>query len=399
MSATPPNECAVERAQTSAPTALIRGIESRPALHTNRSILLQKRNILRHSTWNVLFVALAVAHAVALFVIPSILLVAFGLWWNANTIAHNFIHRPFFRTKILNNAFSAFESLTLGIPHRLWCDWHLAHHAGRSRCWRWSRQLAAEVCLLCALWCGFLVFAPRFFLTVYLPGWLVGLGLCHLQGFFEHTQGTTSHYGRLYNLLFFNDGYHAEHHARPVEHWARLPLRKLAGARTSRWPAVLRWLEIFNLNGLERLVLCSPALQRFVVRQHERAIRALLPALGGVRHAGIVGGGMFPRTALILQQLLPHVRLTIIDASEENLRSARPFVGRAVEFIHAFHDTLPQAEVDLMVIPLAFIGDRSTIYHRPPAPLVLVHDWLWRPRGESVVVSPFLLKRLNLIRK
>ena len=399
MSASPPNECSVEHAQTSAPTALIRRIESRPALRTDPILLPQKRSILRHSTWDALFVALAVAHAIALTIVPSAPIIALGLWWNANTIAHNFIHRPFFRSNTLNDAFSAFESLILGIPHRLWRDRHLAHHAGQPGRWHWSRQLAAEVCLLCALWCGLLAFTPGFLLTVYLPGWLLGLGLCQLQGFFEHRQGTTSHYGRLYNLLFFNDGYHAEHHARPVEHWARLPLRKLAGTRTSRWPAVLRWLEIFDLNNLERLVLCSPTLQRFVIRQHERAVRTLLPALEGVRHAGIVGGGMFPRTALILQQLLPGARLTIIDASEENLRSARPFVGRAVKFIHAFHDTLPLTEVDLLVIPLAFIGERSTIYHRPPAPLVLVHDWLWRPRGESVVVSLFLLKRLNLIRK
>jgi len=27
-----------------------------------------------------------------------------------------------------------------------------------------------------------------------------------------------------------------------------------------------------------------------------------------------------------------------------------------------------------------------------------VHDWLWRPRGRSAVVSPLLLKRLNLVR-
>jgi hypothetical protein len=28
----------------------------------------------------------------------------------------------------------------------------------------------------------------------------------------------------------------------------------------------------------------------------------------------------------------------------------------------------------------------------------VVHDWLWRPRGRSVVVSLLLLKRLNLVR-
>ena len=48
---------------------------------------------------------------------------------------------------------------------------------------------------------------------------------------------------------------------------------------------------------------------------------------------------------------------------------------------------------------LAFIGDRSTIYQHPPAPMVLVHDWLWHRRGTGLVVSLPLLKRLNLVKQ
>src|SRR5438132_1562264 len=213
--------------------------------------------VLQHSSWDALFIALALAHGLALIGFPSIPLIAIGFWWNANTIAHNFIHRPFFRSRRLNGIFSAMESLVLGIPQRLWRDRHLAHHGGRPWRWRWSRQLAWEAGLVLALGCGLLARAPEFFLTVYLPGWLIGLALCQLQGHFEHEHGTTSHYGRLYNLLFFNDGYHAEHHARPAEHWTRLSRRKLTDLRTSRWPAVLRWLGYFNLDRMERLVLRS----------------------------------------------------------------------------------------------------------------------------------------------
>ena len=54
---------------------------------------------------------------------------------------------------------------------------------------------------------------------------------------------------------------------------------------------------------------------------------------------------------------------------------------------------------DLVVIPLSFIGDRARIYRQPPAPAVLVHDWIWRARGDSVTVSWVLLKRLNLVRR
>ena len=54
---------------------------------------------------------------------------------------------------------------------------------------------------------------------------------------------------------------------------------------------------------------------------------------------------------------------------------------------------------DLVVLPLAFDGDRDAIYAHPPAPVVVVHDWIWRRRGEGYVVSFLLLKRLNLVRR
>src|SRR6266498_4091918 len=141
---------------------------------------------LRHSPWDALFIGLALAQVLALVRFPSIPLVALGLWWNANTIAHNCIHLPFFRSRKWNALFSAFESLVLGIPQRLWRDRHLAHHVGKPWRWRWSRQLIWETGLVLALWCGLLTFAPRLFLTVYLPGWMIGLALCRLHGHFEH---------------------------------------------------------------------------------------------------------------------------------------------------------------------------------------------------------------------
>jgi hypothetical protein len=36
----------------------------------------------------------------------------------------------------------------------------------------------------------------------------------------------------------------------------------------------------------------------------------------------------------------------------------------------------------------SFIGDRQALYR----------DWLWSRRGDSVIVSAWLLKRLNLVR-
>ena len=52
---------------------------------------------------------------------------------------------------------------------------------------------------------------------------------------------------------------------------------------------------------------------------------------------------------------------------------------------------------DLVVVPLALRGPKIEFYRNPPARHMLVHDWLWRARGQSVVVSWLLLKRLNLV--
>jgi hypothetical protein len=45
------------------------------------------------------------------------------------------------------------------------------------------------------------------------------------------------------------------------------------------------------------------------------------------------------------------------------------------------------------------VGNRRGLYDDPPARLTLVHDWLWRRRGTSAIVSVLLLKRLNLIER
>src|SRR6185436_11373278 len=267
------------------------------------------------------FVGLSIAHAVVLCTVASIPVLAIGMWWSANTIAHNFIHRPFFRTKAANVAYSAFLSLVLGVPQSLWRERHLAHHAGRAyggRTGLWSADVVAESALVISLWGVLATIAPGFLLTVYAPGYLLGLGLCFLQGHFEHAGGTTSHYSWLYNRLFFNDGYHIEHHRRPGVHWTQLPFESAGARRSSRWPPVLRWLDALTLEFLERIALKSSWIQRYVLRAHERAFRAMLPGLPAVRHVTIVGGGLFPRTALILRKLRPDASLTIIDASGDH---------------------------------------------------------------------------------
>ena len=173
-------------------------------------------------------------------------------------------------------------------------------------------------------------------------------------------------------------------------------------------------MEGFSLQALERLVLRSRVLQWFVLRAHARALRPLVAALPRVARIVIVGGGLFPRTALILRELLPTARITIVDADRANLDRARMLLGAAssaIDFIHAHYEVMPGAATsgrpykegdatvcDLLVVPLSFDGDRTAIYARPPAPAVVVHDWIWRKRGVSRLVSIALLKRINLVR-
>jgi hypothetical protein len=214
--------------------------------------------------------------------------------------------------------------------------------------------------------------------------------------------GTTSHYGWLYNRMCFNDGYHAEHHRYPGVDWARLPEYRLASAKASPWPAPVRWMDVVTrtvLAGLECLVLRSGLLQRFVVRRHTTAFAELTSAFRGGEHIAIVGGGLFPRTALVMRQVWPAARITIVEASQANLERARAFLATDnVAFVHARFSATERAAYDVVVIPLSFDGDRNAIYESPPAPIVIVHDWVWRRRGVSRLVSLVLMKRVNLIR-
>jgi len=383
---------------------------------------------MKWATCDTLPVALALAHGFLLVSWPSVPLVAIGLWWNANTISHQFIHRPFFRSRGFNKMFSCFLSLLLGVPQSLWRARHLAHHrvveggSGRPD----AKVLPLDLLAVVVLWTAMIAVSPDFLLNIYLPGFLIGLGLCYLQGHYEHARGTVSHYGKLYNLLLFNDGYHVEHHIRPAASWRELPKHRADQTNESRWPPVLRWLEIVNLCALERAVLRSPRLQKFALKRHEVAFRRLLPARAD--RIGIVGGGLFPRTALILSRLLPESTLTLIDQNAENLAIARSFLSRKEtgdlflgsippssfsnptsapisaehnlrdhQFINERFVTTSFCDFDLLVVPLAFNGDRKQIYEHPPAKAVLVHDWIWRRRGSSVIISYLLLKRLNLV--
>jgi hypothetical protein len=366
---------------------------------TTAVLCSDRRGILRHSRWDALLVALAAVQGLLLVLAPAAPVIALGLWWNSNTIAHNFIHRPFFRARWLNRLFALYQSVLLGVPQSLWRDRHLAHHAGIAWHLRIRGELVVEGGLVLSLWTFLLVWHSSFFLTVYLPAYGAGLGLCWLHGYYEHARGTTSHHGWLYNLLFFNDGYHVEHHGHPGTHWTELPQRSIPGTPVNRWPAVLRWLDVLSLETLERWVLRFQFLQVFVSRKHERAFRRLLAGMPAMKRVGIVGGGLFPRTYLICRRLWPDAELVVIDASAANLQVAQAFLADRIPVIHAWYDPALHTGFDLLVVPLAFVGDRTVFYQHPPAPLVLIHDWLWRRHRPGAIVSLLLAKRLNLVKQ
>ena len=92
------------------------------------TVNLRSLRLLRYSDWDAALVALSLAYAALLVFAPSILLIAIGLWWTANTVAHNFIHTPFFRSRALNRAYSLFLTALMGVPQSLWRARHLRHH-------------------------------------------------------------------------------------------------------------------------------------------------------------------------------------------------------------------------------------------------------------------------------
>jgi fatty acid desaturase len=77
----------------------------------------------------------------------------------------------------------------------------------------------------------FLALSWKWFLLCYLPAFFVSLALVNVQNYYEHYgalpenmyANSVSYYGRVYNVLTFNDGYHQEHHLRPLTHWTQMP--------------------------------------------------------------------------------------------------------------------------------------------------------------------------------
>jgi fatty acid desaturase len=250
------------------------------------------RGLFAWSGWDAVCVAAGLAHLA--FVVWTVagfaqrpwwadllcgLAYAYAAAWNINSVAHNFIHTPYFRWAPLNYAFSLVESLALATPQRFYAWIHLRHHEGNSdrpgadgatrdplSIYRHGRDgrpepaaayvlkgalrsdvgeihgaLAArrpfdaafgriEIGAIVLFVAGLALIDWKAVLFL-VPFYYLGECLSQLNGYYEHFGGDpdrpiawgVSTYAPLYNLVWFNNGHHAEHHFRPGVHWTRLP--------------------------------------------------------------------------------------------------------------------------------------------------------------------------------
>jgi fatty acid desaturase len=115
--------------------------------------------------------------------------------------------------------------------------------------------------------CLFLFISWKWTLACYLPAYYLALALVNVQNYYEHYGAapdngyadSVSYYGRLYNLLTFNDGYHQEHHLRPRSHWRDMP--------------VLRVKYRDRLDGVERIISPVPAILGILDRNRKQLHR------------------------------------------------------------------------------------------------------------------------------
>jgi fatty acid desaturase len=97
------------------------------------------------------------------------------------------------------------------------------------------------------------------FMLYFLPFFYLGHCFSYLNGYFRHYGANpdkpiawgVSSYGKIYNWLFFYNGYHAEHHFRPKVHWTKMEqfrqnieeLQKQEGVRTISHAHMLGFLD------------------------------------------------------------------------------------------------------------------------------------------------------------
>lgn len=214
-------------------------------------------------------------HAIAWAIwIPLALVYSISISWSINGSSHNLIHNPFFRWNWLNRLYSVLLSLTDGFSQEFYHHVHLRHHVGNmdrvkdgttidplsiyrhgkdgqpESAWTYTfysyfrddigdvyrrvkekfpdkaRWIRIEIALVVAIYLACAIYDWRAFLAL-VPFYYFGHSLSSLNGYYEHYKGDpdtpmawgVSTHNKLYNWLWLNNGYHAEHHYRPKLHW------------------------------------------------------------------------------------------------------------------------------------------------------------------------------------
>jgi fatty acid desaturase len=121
------------------------------------------------------------------------------------------------------------------------------------------RQVQMDRMAHCLALVLFTLISWHWTVVCYLPAFYLALALVNVQNYYRHygarpgdrAADSVSYYGRLYNLLTFNDGYHQEHHLSPKSHWSQMPAvrekyrKRLDGSSriVSPVPAILGFLH------------------------------------------------------------------------------------------------------------------------------------------------------------
>jgi fatty acid desaturase len=203
---------------------------------------------------------------------------AYSISWNINGVSHNFIHNPYFKSELLNRLFSLLESVTCSFSQQFYNCVHDRHHMGNSdtkdelgdtvdwlsiyrhghdghaeNAWSYiflsffrddvpmtyrelKRRRPADAywgvfeiaCTVSTFIIGF--YLNWRFMCFFIPFYYLGNCLSSLNGYYLHFGGNphkaiawgVSSYHWLYNVIWFNNGYHAEHHYRPKQHWTKM---------------------------------------------------------------------------------------------------------------------------------------------------------------------------------
>jgi len=239
--------------------------------------------------------------------VPLGLVWSVSISWNINGISHNFLHNPYFKGRVLNRCFSILESVTIGFSQVFYEQVHKDHHKGNADLpdangrtrdplsiykhghdgmpenpWtyvffsyfrddakaiyrsirRKSGALAMwgvfEIVLFLSLYVAAGIANWRF-IAFFIPFYYFGHCLSYLNGYYLHFGGNpkvplawgVSSYHKLYNWLWFNNGYHAEHHYRPRVHWTDMKAlhaqlahdQEVAGTRVISVPHALGFLD------------------------------------------------------------------------------------------------------------------------------------------------------------